>query len=84
MSADLSVRCNCASLFGVCVCMNNFSDESLRPRDMLFVLKDTLFIKDENYSKHVDLFIGLLPRAIKGRYPCPKCEKFNTLSQFSY
>ena len=34
-----------------CVRMNNFSDESTRPRDMLFLLKDTLSIENGKLLK---------------------------------
>ena len=44
-----------ASLCAVCVCarvcMINFSTKSTRPRDILFVLKGTLSIEDENLFK---------------------------------
>ena len=36
---------------GVGVRVNNFSSKTTRPRDMLFFLKDTLSIEDENLFK---------------------------------
>ena len=42
-----------ASLCGVCICvrLNSFSSKNTRPREMLFVLKDTLSIKNEKVIK---------------------------------
>ena len=60
MSGDIM-----ASLGGVHVhvgvCVNNFSDESTKPRDMLFVVKDTLSIEDDKLfkaSRSVHLFVS--------------------------
>ena len=51
---------------------------------MLFFLKDTLSIEDENIVQGMEicLFVCLL-ETLQGRYPHQKCENFNTLSQFS-
>ena len=38
----------------------------------------------KNCSRHADLFVRLFARAIKVRYPHPKCENFNTLLHFSH
>ena len=45
---------------------------------MLFLLKDTSSVEDENCTRHVDLFVPLFPRAITNELPS---ENFNT-SQF--
>ena len=60
-----------ASLCGMGVYVNDFSDETTRPRDMLFYLKDTLSIEDENCSRHADLFVCLFARAIISEVPPP-------------
>ena len=46
------------------VCVNNFSSKSTRPRDMLFLLKDTYLSQMKTCSRHVNLFVRLFPRAI--------------------
>ena len=63
--------------------VNNFFSETTGPRDMLFFLKDTLSIEDENCSRHANLSVRLFARDITMGYPNQKCENFNTLSQFS-
>ena len=35
--------------------VNNFSSRTTGPRDVLFFLKDTLSIEDENCSRHANL-----------------------------
>ena len=45
MSADLSSPCG--ARVRIHVHMNIFSDETIRPRDMLLILKDSLSIKDD-------------------------------------
>ena len=73
MSADImSSLCS--------VPMNNFS-KNTRPRDLLLVLKDTLTI--ENYKLFKACRSVCSPEPLEERYPHPKCENFNTLSQFS-
>ena len=57
---------------GVHVYMNNFSLKTTRPRDMLFILKDTL----NNCARHADLFVRLFPRANTSEVPPPKVWKF--------
>ena len=47
-------------------------------RDILFLLKDTLSIEDENCSVHADLFVHLFPRGITNEVP-PQSVKISTL-----
>ena len=68
-----------ASLCSICV--NNFS-KSTRPRDMMCVLKDTLSPEDEKLLKAYKSLC--FQELLKVRCPHPKCENFNTLSQFSH
>ena len=84
MSARMS------SLCGVGVRMNNFSSKTTRPRDMLFLKKKTKKKRNHIYrgwkivqGMHICLFICLL-EPLQVRYSHPKCEHFNTLSQFSH
>ena len=56
--------------------MKNFSSKSTRPRDMRFLLKDTISIKVEKCSKYADLFNNIFPRAITSEEPPPKVWKF--------
>ena len=56
---------------GVCVRVNNFS-KTTRPRDMLFLLKDTLSIEDENCSRHANLSVRLFARDVTREVPSPK------------
>ena len=77
-----------ASLCGVDVHVrvSDFSDETTRPRDMLFFLKLAYLPSMKNCSRHADLFVRLFARAIISEVPPPphsKYENFNTLSQFS-
>ena len=53
--------------------LNNFSSASTRPRDMLFLLKDTLSIENEKCSRDANLFV-CSPEPLQVRYPHPKCE----------
>ena len=86
MSADIM-----ATLCRVCVCisirvhkpMNKFSSKNKRPRDMLFLLKDTSSIKDEKIVQgmQICMFVCFL-EPLQVRYPHPKCENFNILLQF--
>ena len=57
---------------GVHVRVNNFSSKTTRPRDMLFFLKDTLSIEDENCSRHANLSVRLFARDIIREVPPPK------------
>ena len=52
MSADIM-----ASLCGVRVCVNNFSDETTRPRDMLFFLKISYLSRMKNCSRYANLSV---------------------------
>ena len=63
-----------ASFFGVHlhVCVNNFS-KSTRPRDMPFLLKDTLTFEDEKVFKACSSrSVRPFPRAIISEAPPPK------------
>ena len=51
--------------------VNNFSSKTTRPRDMLFVLKDTLSIEYEKLFKGCQ-YVCLFPRAITGAMSPPK------------
>ena len=77
MSADII-----ESLCGVHICVvhiNNFSERS-RPRDMLFLLKDTLSIEDEKLFKACISFVShLFPRAIIIERTLAQIVKISTL-----
>ena len=64
--------------------LNNFSSKSTSHRYMPFVLKDSLSIKGEKFSRHVDLFVHLFARDFTSEVPTRKYENVNTLSQFSH
>ena len=76
MSAEFSLCIVCVCVY---VYMNNFSSKTTRPRDMQFLLKDTLSIEDENYLRHADLFVLLIPRAITSELPPTQSVKISTL-----
>ena len=61
MSADIM-----SSLCGVDVrvCVSDFSDETTRPRDMLFLKKIAYLSSMKNCSRHAGLFVRLFVRAI--------------------
>ena len=61
-----------SSLCGVGVRVNNFFSKTTRPRDMLFFLKDTLSIEDENCSRHANLSVRLFARDVTREVPPPK------------
>ena len=46
------------------VCVSDVSSKTIRVRDMLFFLKDTLSIKDEKLFKTCNLVVPLFARAI--------------------
>ena len=77
MSADLSADimsslCGVGVRVHVRVRVNNFFSKTTRPRDMLFFLKDTLSIEDENCSRHANLSVRLFARDITRGVPPPK------------
>ena len=54
----------------ICVHVNNFSSKSTRPRDMLFLLKDTLFIKDESIVQGMQICLLVCSQEpLETRYP---------------
>ena len=63
-----------ASICDVRIHINNFS-KCTRPRDMLFLFKDTLS-RMKHCSRHADLFVHLFPRAIISEVLKPKVWKF--------
>ena len=67
MSADIM-----ASPCGVSFIIKNFSSESTGPRDMLFILKDTLSVEDENFYKTCGSIFRLFPRAFTSEVLPPK------------
>ena len=60
------------------VCVSSFSDETTRPRDMLFILKAYLS-KMKKCSRHADLFVRLFARAIISEVPPTLSVKISTL-----
>ena len=63
---------------GVRVRVNNFFSKTTRPRDMLFFLKDTLSIEDENCSRHANLSVRLFARDITRGGTPTKSVKIST------
>ena len=83
-SADLMASL-CSIFVRIGVHVNNFSSKSIRPRDMLLPLKDTLFIKDEKLFKACrSVHSSVSQSHLQERYPQPKCDYFNTLTQLSH
>ena len=59
--------------------------QSSEPRDILFILKDTLSIKDEKlFKSRKSVCSTCFPEPLQARYPHPKYENFNILSHFSH
>ena len=77
-SADI-ISSLCGVGVHVRVRVNNFSSKTTRPRDVLFFLKDTLFIEDEKCSRHANLSVRLFARDITRGVPPPKVWKFQHL-----
>ena len=70
------------SLFGVHVHSNvTHFCKNTRPRDMPFVLKDILYIKDEKL-RHADAFVYPFSRTFRSEVPQPKVMSFAGSSQF--
>ena len=62
-----------------------FTSKSTWSRDMLFLLIDTLSVKDGKLFKACRYVCSSVPQNhYKCGTPHPKCENFNTLSQFSH
>ena len=57
---------------GISVRVNNFSSKNTRPRDVLFFLKDTLSIEDEECSRHANLSVRLVASDITRGVPPTK------------
>ena len=69
---DVFMSSLCGVGVRVRVCVNHFSSKTTRPRDMLFFLKDTSSIEDENCSRHANLSVRLFARDIIREVPPPK------------
>ena len=61
------------------VLVSDFSDETTRPRDMLFFLKIAYLPSMKNCSRHADLFVRLFARAIISEVPPTLSMKILTL-----
>ena len=74
-----------ASLYGicVCVCVNNFSKVQ-GPETCCFLQQIPYLSRMKHCSRHANLLFVCSPESLQVRYPHPKCENFNTLSQFSH
>ena len=63
MSADI-IASLCGVDVRIHVRMSDFSDETTRPREMLFFLKIAYLPSMKKCSRHADLFVRLFARAI--------------------